>query len=116
MLRFPSLLFVLAAGLVACGAESPPRAHATAAKAASADGPRPAKLGLCASCHGEDGRPRVMGAALLAGRDTAQLRQALVEYRDGRRTHPTMRAIAGTLGEDDIAALAAWYAGQPARR
>lgn len=114
MWRHASLPFVLAvgfaAGLTACSAESPQ----IAATATPADEARPAKLGLCASCHGEDGRPRVMGAATLAGRDAAHLRRALAEYRDGRRTHPTMRAIAGTLGQDDIAALAAWYAAQHA--
>lgn len=113
--RYP--LFLLAAGLVACGDTPPSSATGTAVPPSSAvNGARPAKLGLCASCHGEDGRPRVLGAAVLAGRDATHLRRALAEYRDGRRTHPTMRAIAGTLGQDDIAALAAWYAAQPAQR
>ena len=71
---------------------------------------RPAKLGLCASCHGEDGRSRVPGTPHLAGQDEAYLRSALSAYRSGGRKSAPMNAIAGTLQPRDIAALARWYA------
>jgi cytochrome c553 len=84
------------------------------AAAADASPPRPAQLGLCASCHGEDGRARAPLTPHLAGQDGAYLAAALAAYRDGGRTHAAMRAISGALRDDDIAALANWYAAQPA--
>jgi cytochrome c553 len=35
----------------------------------------------------------------------------LKDYRSGERNHPTMVGIAGTLSDEDIDALAAYYAG-----
>jgi cytochrome c553 len=35
----------------------------------------------------------------------------LQEYRSGARSHPSMRAIATSLSDKDIADLAAYYAG-----
>ncbi len=84
-------------------------ALASAASAAPAPA-RPAKLGLCAACHGEDGRGRTPGTPHLAGQDEAYLRLALDAYRSGARRAATMNAVAGTLQPRDIAALARWYA------
>lgn len=74
---------------------------------------RPAKLGQCVACHGEDGRSRVLGTPHLAGQDESYLARALAAYRAGSRNAAPMNSIAGTLNPSDIAALAAWYAGQP---
>jgi cytochrome c553 len=82
-------------------------AHAQAAAPA-----RPAQLGLCASCHGEDGRGREPGTPHLAAQDETYLRQALQAYRAGQRKHAAMQAIAGALSQADIAAFARWYAAQ----
>lgn len=71
---------------------------------------RPAKLGLCVACHGEDGRGRVAGTPHLAGQDETYLRNALSAYRSGSRKSAPMNAIAGTLQPRDIATLARWYA------
>ena len=71
---------------------------------------RPAKLGLCVACHGEDGRSRVVGTPHLGGQDETYLRNALSAYRSGGRKATAMNAIAGTLQPRDIAALARWYA------
>jgi cytochrome c553 len=73
---------------------------------------RPAQLGLCASCHGEDGRSRQAGTPHLTAQDEVYLRQALRAYRAGERKHAAMQAIAGALTERDIAAMARWYAAQ----
>ena len=80
---------------------------------ASAPPVRPAQLGLCAACHGEDGHARIPGAPNLAGQPYQYLLQALHEYRDGARTAPVMRAAAGPLGEQDMQALARWFSAQP---
>ncbi len=83
-----------------------------AAQANAAPPVRPAQLGLCAACHGEDGHARIPGAPNLAGQPYQYLLQALHEYRDGGRRVPVMRAAAGPLTEKDMQALAHWYAAQ----
>ena len=75
--------------------------------------PRPAQLGLCAACHGEDGHARIPGAPNLAGQPYQYLLQALHEYRNGERSVPVMRAAAGPLSEKDMQALARWFSAQP---
>ncbi|KFN42496.1 c-type cytochrome [Arenimonas oryziterrae] len=75
---------------------------------------RPAKLGQCVACHGEDGRSRIAGTPHLAGQDETYLVNALTAYRQGRRQAVPMNTIANTLQPRDIAALARWYAQQRA--
>ena len=36
--------------------------------------------------------------------------KALQEYKSGERTHPSMRAIAASLSDKDMADVAAYYA------
>ena len=72
----------------------------------------PARLGLCAPCHGEDGHARIPGAPNLAGQPYAYLLQALHEYHDGQRKVPVMQTAAGPLSDQDMHALARWFAAQ----
>jgi cytochrome c553 len=81
------------------------------AQAAEAPAP-PARLGLCAACHGEDGHARIPGAPNLAGQPYPYLLQALHSYRDGGRKAAVMRAATGPLTEKDMQALAHWYSAQ----
>jgi cytochrome c553 len=74
----------------------------------------PRKLGQCVACHGSDGRGRIAGTPHLAGQDEAYLASALAAYRSGTRRAAIMNSIANTLQARDIAALARWYARQPA--
>ena len=74
---------------------------------------KPAKLGLCAACHGESGISRVPGTPHLAGQDEDYLRKALNDYRTGARKVAPMTSIANQLQPKDIAAFAKWYAAQP---
>ncbi len=76
--------------------------------------PRPARLGLCAACHGETGHAVLPGAPNLAGQQLAYLRDALSQYRDGRRDVPVMRAAIGPLNRAELDALARWYSAQAA--
>lgn len=73
---------------------------------------RPPQLGLCAACHGDDGHARIPGAPNLAGQPYQYLLQALHEYRDGTRKVPVMQAASGPLSEQDMQALAQWFAAQ----
>lgn len=74
--------------------------------------PKPARLGLCAACHGETGQAGAKGVPRLAGQDFDYLVEALRQYRDGERHAVPMRAVSGALSAADIADLARWYANQ----
>jgi len=73
---------------------------------------KPARLGLCAACHGETGNATQAGIPHLAAQDRDYLAAALRQYRSGERAAPAMRSATGALSEADIVALAAWYAAQ----
>jgi cytochrome c553 len=84
-----------------------------AALPAFAAGPtRPARLGLCAACHGETGLAQMPGAPNLAGQRLDYLRNALAQYRDGRRDVAVMRAAIGPVSAAELDALARWYSAQ----
>jgi len=74
---------------------------------------KPAQLGICVLCHGEDGRSRTPVAPNLAGQNAAYMERALQRFQSGRRDGDGMNAVARVLGADDIRELAAWYAAQP---
>lgn len=84
-------------------------APAMIAQAATEAPAPPARLGLCATCHGEDGHARIPGAPNLAGQPYQYLLQALHEYRNGERNVPVMRAATGPLSEKEMQALAHWF-------
>ncbi len=71
------------------------------------------KTRMCEGCHGIEGWrtafPEVYHVPKLGGQHAAYIVQALHEYKNGDRTHPSMRAIAGSLSDEDIANLAAYY-------
>ena len=68
----------------------------------------------CTGCHGIDGWrtafPEVYSVPRIGGQHEAYIVKALQQYKSGDRTHPSMRAIAGPLSEQDMADLAAYYA------
>ncbi|WP_426701963.1 c-type cytochrome [Rhodanobacter sp. Col0626] len=72
----------------------------------------PARLGLCAACHGASGHASMPGVPNLAGQRLDYLRDALKQYRDGRRDVPVMRAAIGPVSDADLDALAQWYSVQ----
>jgi cytochrome c553 len=49
---------------------------------------------------------------MISGQAADFIVASLDAYKKGDRKHPTMRAIAGSLSEQDMADLAAFYAGQ----
>lgn len=72
-----------------------------------------AKSTTCQACHGTDGNgtgdpqyPR------LAGQHADYIVKALKDYRSGARANAIMAGFAGTLSDQDIADLAAFYAAQ----
>jgi cytochrome c553 len=85
----------------------------TAATARAEPPPKPARLGLCAACHGENGIATAPGIPHLAAQNPTYLAAALRQYRSGERTAQAMRTVSGSLSDADIDTLAAWYAAQP---
>jgi len=88
-------------------------AHAQgAAVTGSADAGR-AKASNCIGCHEIPGYktafPQVYTVPMIQGQTAKYIEAALAAYRKGDRSHPTMRAIAATLSDQDIADLAALY-------
>jgi cytochrome c553 len=69
---------------------------------------------MCTGCHGILGWrtafPEVYKVPKLGGQHQAYIVKALQEYKSGERTHPSMRAIAASLSDKDMADLAAYYA------
>ena len=74
------------------------------------------KIQMCIGCHGIDGWhtafPRMYHVPRLNGQHEAYLKSALEAYKNGDRSHPTMRAVTASLSDQDIADLAAYYASQ----
>ena len=54
--------------------------------------------------------PRSTSVPKLGGQHEAYIVSALQEYKSGERSHPSMRAIAASLSDEDMANLAAYYA------
>ncbi|MGJ7496788.1 c-type cytochrome [Variovorax sp. RT4R15] len=72
------------------------------------------KIAMCVGCHGIIGYqasfPEIHKVPKIAGQSATYLAAALNAYKGGDRKHPTMRAIADSLTEQDIADLSAYYA------
>jgi len=71
------------------------------------------KTAMCVGCHGIIGYqasfPEIHKVPKIAGQSATYISAALGAYQEGARKHPTMRAIAASLTEQDIADLAAYY-------
>ena len=76
------------------------------------------KVSLCAGCHAIPGYrssvPEIYTIPMIGGQSAAYLVSALQAYKKGERKHPTMRGIAGSLSDQDMVDIAAYYAGQSA--
>jgi cytochrome c553 len=74
------------------------------------------KNSMCVGCHGipdyKTAFPVVYSVPRIGGQHAKYLASALAAYKAGDRKHPTMRAIAASLSEQDMADLAAYYAAQ----
>jgi cytochrome c553 len=67
---------------------------------------------VCSGCHGVKTPSADAPFPPLAGRDADYLQTALKQYRDKTRKSDIMNAIAGSLSDDDIANVAAYYSRQ----
>jgi cytochrome c553 len=74
---------------------------------------KPPRLGLCASCHGEDGHAIAPATPNLAGQNLDYLRSAIKQYQSGARDVPAMRAATGMLSASELERVLMWYAQAP---
>lgn len=71
------------------------------------------KVAMCIGCHGIKGYqasfPEVYKVPMISGQGAKYIVSALNAYQKGERKHPSMRGIADSLTEQDIADMAAYY-------
>ncbi|MFG6487227.1 c-type cytochrome [Roseateles sp. BYS78W] len=71
------------------------------------------KIAMCIGCHGIPGYqasfPEIHKVPMIAGQNAKYIVSALQAYAKGDRKHPTMRGIAGSLTDQDMADVAAFY-------
>lgn len=69
------------------------------------------KAAVCAACHGADGNSPSDMFPKLAGQGEAYLIKQMSEFKSGVRENAVMAPMVATLTEQDMADLAAYYAG-----
>jgi cytochrome c553 len=98
-----TLLLALSGVLPTAGAQSATPAHSAIES----------KVAMCIGCHGIKGYqasfPEIHKVPMISGQSAKYIVAALTEYKKGERKHPTMRAIADSLSEKDMAEIAAYY-------
>ena len=111
-----SLVSFAAAGVVLAAFAAPAAAQELKGDAKAAE----QKISMCIGCHAIGGYkasfPSVYHVPMIHGQTAKYIENALNAYRSGDRSHPTMRAIAGSLSDQDIADLAAYYGRTPGTR
>jgi len=108
--RLVSCLFLLAAASLARAAEPPaavPAPDLAKGQALSA--------GVCAACHSSDGSRGSPANPILQGQHADYLVKQLVEYKEGKRDNPVMKAIAASLAVTDMRNVSAFYAAKQAK-
>jgi cytochrome c553 len=98
-----TLILALAAAFLSLSAAAQKADVAAGAKSAA----------MCIGCHGIPGYqasfPEVHKVPMISGQNAEYIVAALNAYKKGERRHPTMRAIAVSLSDADMANLAAFY-------
>jgi cytochrome c553 len=71
------------------------------------------KVAMCIGCHGIPGYqasfPEIHKVPMISGQNAKYIIASLTAYKKGDRKHPTMRSIAASLTDQDMADVAAFY-------
>ena len=106
--------FSLACTLLASATALPAAAQVTG----NADAGRQ-KASMCVGCHNIPGYktafPAVYSVPKLDGQHASYIVSSLRAYKSGERKHPSMRAIAAGMSDQDMADVAAFYASPSAQ-
>ena len=70
----------------------------------------PSQTQTCRVCHALDGQGSNPMIPNIGGQSAEYLSKQLQDFRAGRREDPQMSIIASDLSDEDIKALAAWFA------
>ena len=85
------------------------------APAGNADAAK-SKISMCVGCHGipeyKTAYPHDYHVPKITGQQPLYIVNALQAYKSGSRSHPSMRGIAQSLSEQDMADLAAYYSSE----
>jgi cytochrome c553 len=71
-----------------------------------------AKTLICSACHGADGNSAAATFPKLAGQNEKYLIKQMMDIKNGARPVPTMAGQLDSMSDEDIANIAAFYAGQ----
>jgi cytochrome c553 len=100
--------------LAALAATLPLMAIAQDKKAVSAAADGAAPVSMCIGCHSIPGYqasfPQVYRVPKIGGQSQQYIETVLKDYRQGNRSHPSMVSVAKGLTDQQIAAVAAYYA------
>jgi cytochrome c553 len=104
----PAVALLIGAGF---GSNAAAQAAAQQPAGNAAAGER--KAAMCIGCHSIPGYqasfPEVHKVPMIAGQNARYLQAALGAYKVGDRRHPTMKAIAVSLSDQDMADLAVYF-------
>jgi cytochrome c553 len=93
--------------------------HAKSGVASAPSGAQ-ADVSMCIGCHAIPGYqasfPNVYRVPKIGGQSQQYIEAALKAYRQGDRNHPSMTAVAKGLTDEQISAVAAYYAARGTRR
>jgi cytochrome c553 len=71
------------------------------------------KISMCVGCHGipeyKTAFPKTYRVPKIAGQRSEYIVSALKAYRSEQRSHPSMRAVASSMTDQDIADVATFY-------
>jgi cytochrome c553 len=108
-------LFLALAGAVSTAhSQTATPAAAPAAAITAGEATRGAGLvQMCVGCHGIIGYqasfPQIYKVPMISGQGAKYISNALAAYKKGDRKHPTMRGIAGSMTEQNMLDVAAFY-------
>ena len=101
------ILGVILFGLAGAALAQAPAGNAEAGKG---------KTTMCIGCHGIPGYktvyPHVYQVPMITGQQPVYMVNALQAYKSGARSHPSMRGVARSLSDQDMADLAAYYSSE----
>ena len=101
-------LAILLSGLLCVAGLSVAQTASAQGNAAAGEG----KVALCATCHGAGGNSQIPENPNLAGQNANYIVKQLTDYKSGARENLTMTAMVGTLSDQDMQDIAAYYASQ----
>jgi len=68
-----------------------------------------ARAVTCHACHGGNGMKTAPNIPSLSGQSSFYIAKQLRDFKEGRRSDPTMDSLAASLTDDEIDDIAAYY-------